>query len=75
MPTGANDPRVDPMQSRKMVARLQAADPKGTVLLRTSGSAPATAESGRASADLVSLTTDVDAFLLSQLGVPLAPKR
>ena len=38
MPTGANDPRVDPMQSRKMVARLQAADPKATVLLRTSGS-------------------------------------
>ncbi|MEK6700907.1 MAG: prolyl oligopeptidase family serine peptidase, partial [Planctomycetota bacterium] len=34
--TGANDPRVDPMQSRKMTARLQAADPKGTVLLRTS---------------------------------------
>jgi prolyl oligopeptidase len=34
--TGANDPRVDPMQSRKMTARLQAANPAGTVLLRTS---------------------------------------
>ena len=29
MPTGANDPRVDPMQSRKMIARLQAARPEG----------------------------------------------
>src|SRR6185503_12219461 len=33
--TGANDPRVDPMQSRKMVARLQAAGAP-LVLLRTS---------------------------------------
>ncbi len=32
--TGANDPRVDPMQSRKMTARLQAAG--ANVLLRTS---------------------------------------
>ncbi len=74
MPTGANDPRVDPMQSRKMVARLQAADPKGTVLLRTSGS---TGHGGIGAGvkDVVSLTTDVDAFLLSQLGVPLAAKR
>jgi hypothetical protein len=36
--TGANDPRVDPMQSRKMTARLQAANPGGVVLLRTSAS-------------------------------------
>ena len=35
--TGANDPRVDPYHSRKMVARLQAASPKSTILLRTSG--------------------------------------
>ncbi len=74
MPTGANDPRVDPMQSRKMVARLQAADPKATVLLRTSGS---TGHGGIGAGvkDLVSLYTDVDAFLLSQLGVPLTEKR
>ena len=37
--TGANDPRVDPMQSRKMTARLQAAGPDAAVLLRTSASA------------------------------------
>jgi prolyl oligopeptidase len=35
--TGANDPRVNPMQSRKMTARLQAATSSGLpVLLRTS---------------------------------------
>jgi prolyl oligopeptidase len=36
--TGANDPRVDPYNSRKMTARLQAATSSGhPVLLRTSG--------------------------------------
>ncbi len=74
MPTGANDPRVDPMQSRKMIARLQAADPKGTFLLRTSGST-GHGGIGASVADVVSLATDVDAFVLSQLGVPLAGKR
>jgi prolyl oligopeptidase len=34
--TGANDPRVDPYHSRKMVARMQAASPSSLVLLRTS---------------------------------------
>ncbi len=34
--TGENDPRVDPMQSRKMTARLQATATKAPVLLRTS---------------------------------------
>ena len=37
MMTGANDPRVDPMHSRKMTARLQAATCSGRpILLRTS---------------------------------------
>ena len=36
--TGENDPRVDPYNSRKMVARLQAANGASTpILLRTSG--------------------------------------
>jgi prolyl oligopeptidase len=35
--TGDNDPRVDPMNSRKMTARLQASGTKQPVLLRTSG--------------------------------------
>ncbi len=34
--TGANDPRVDPFHSRKMVARMQAASPQSNILLRTS---------------------------------------
>jgi prolyl oligopeptidase len=35
--TGANDPRVDPMQSRKMTARLQAASTSAApIILRTS---------------------------------------
>jgi prolyl oligopeptidase len=73
MPTGANDPRVDPMQSRKMVARLQAADSRATVLLRTSGS---TGHGGIGAGvkEIVSLVTDVDSFLLHELGVPLARK-
>ncbi|HMF78186.1 MAG TPA: prolyl oligopeptidase family serine peptidase, partial [Bryobacteraceae bacterium] len=38
--TGDNDPRVDPANSRKMVARLQAVGrSKGPILLRTSGNA------------------------------------
>src|SRR5262249_50401403 len=37
MLTGANDPRVDPMPSRKMIARLQAASStQRPILLRTS---------------------------------------
>lgn len=71
MLTGANDPRVDPMQSRKMVARLQAADPKATVLLRTSGDT-GHGGIGAGVASLVSLIADADGFLLYQLGVPLA---
>jgi len=38
MLTGANDPRVDPWQSRKMIARLQAASSaEAPILLRISG--------------------------------------
>ena len=36
MLTGANDPRVDPMQSRKFTARLQATGSSEPILLRTS---------------------------------------
>ena len=40
MPTGENDHRVNPMQSRKMTARLQAADSSGhPILLRTTSNA------------------------------------
>lgn len=63
--TGANDPRVDPMQSRKMTARLQAAG--ATCYLRTS------ADSGHGIGSSLSQQieekVDVYAFLFTQLGV------
>jgi prolyl oligopeptidase len=74
--TGANDPRVDPMQSRKMTARLQAAtssDPaKSPILLRTSmdsghgGGTPLKAR--------IEELADVDAFLMWALGVQYSTK-
>lgn len=70
--TGANDPRVDPMQSRKMTARLQAADPRATVLLRTSAQA-GHGGIGSGVDEIVAQLTDADAFLFHELGVPLAP--
>jgi prolyl oligopeptidase len=69
--TGANDPRVDPMQSRKMVARLQAADPAATVLLLASGDT-GHGGLGAGAQTKVGQTTDATAFLLYELGVPLA---
>ncbi len=69
--TGANDPRVDPFNSRKMVARLQAANGGGhPILLRTSGDTghgggtPLSAE--------IEETADVYAFLFHELGVPVS---
>jgi prolyl oligopeptidase len=68
--TGANDPRVDPMQSRKMTARLQAADPDGQFLLRTSN------DSGHGLdtplAERIDQQVDSFAFLFDQLGVPFS---
>jgi prolyl oligopeptidase len=66
--TGANDPRVDPMHSRKMTARLQAATGgKGIVLLRTS------ANSGHGLStpldERIEQEVDVFAFVFRQLGV------
>jgi prolyl oligopeptidase len=66
--TGANDPRVDPMQSRKMTARLQAATgDDAPILLRTSS----TSGHGRGTAlsERIEELTDVYAFLFAQLGV------
>jgi len=64
--TGDNDARVDPMQSRKMAARLEASGTKEPVLLRTSS----TAGHGIGSSidENVALWTDVGAFLLKELG-------
>lgn len=65
--TGANDPRVDPMNSRKMTARLQATGTKKPVLLRTSSTAGHGI--GTALSERIELTTDIDSFLLHEWGL------
>jgi prolyl oligopeptidase len=65
--TGANDPRVDPLQSRKMTARLQAACPDCTTLLRTSSTSGH--GMGTKLSERVGQVVDADAFLFSTLGV------
>ncbi len=72
--TGANDPRVDPMQSRKMTARLQAATPADVpILLRTSANAGH--GGGTALSERIEQTVDVLAFLFDQLGVEYRDRR
>lgn len=66
--TGDNDPRVDPGNSRKMVARLQAeGQSKGPILLRTSSKAGHGI--GSSLNERVSQFTDALSFLFSQLEV------
>ena len=65
--TGANDPRVDPANSRKMTAILQADSSSGLpVLLRTSAT---TGHIGSPLSARVAIATDVYAFLFHELGV------
>ena len=72
MMTGANDPRVDPMQSRKMTARLQAAtSADGPILLRTSANTGH--GGGTPLAARVEQTVDGYAFLFDRLGVEAKP--
>jgi len=66
--TGANDPRVDPMQSRKMTARLQAAG--ADTLLRTSANSGHGL--GTSLGEKIEQVVDVDAFLCERLGVDAA---
>ena len=66
--TGANDPRVDPMHSRKMAARLQAATAgKSLVLLRASAGSGHGIGTGLD--ERIGLEADVLAFLFAELGV------
>ena len=68
LPTGANDPRVDPMHSRKMAARLQAAaGGRSLVLLRASASSGHGIGTGLD--ERIALEADVWAFLFAELGV------
>ncbi|HMC67425.1 MAG TPA: prolyl oligopeptidase family serine peptidase, partial [Gemmataceae bacterium] len=66
--TGENDGRVDPHNSRKMTARLQAAtSSKHPVLLRTSSSAGHGI--GSSLSETIAENADVFAFLFHELGV------
>ena len=68
MPTGENDHRVNPMESRKMIARLQAADSSGhPILLRTSASSGHGI--GTALDERIDEDADVFSFLFDQLGI------
>ena len=70
--TGDHDGRVNPMHSRKMAARLQAANPNGRpILLRTS--AAAGHGQGTRLSEWIEQATDNYAFLLHELGVPIKP--
>jgi prolyl oligopeptidase len=66
--TGENDPRVDPWHSRKMTARMQAANAgPSPILLRTSADA---GHGGGSDLDhIISETTDFVAFMLDALSV------
>ena len=69
--TGENDPRVDPMQSRKMTARLQAASTSGQpILLRTSANAGHGGDSGLS--ERIEQAVDSNAFLFHHLGIEYA---
>jgi len=72
--TGANDPRVDPMHSRKMTARLQGAASSGRpILLRTNS------ETGHGLAtplsEQIEESVHYHAFLLSELGLKYSPPK
>ncbi len=65
--TGVNDPRVDPANSRKMTARLQAASgSKGPVLLRVTQAGHGI---GSSLDEEIAEQSDVYAFLFDQLGM------
>ncbi|MGO9086524.1 MAG: prolyl oligopeptidase family serine peptidase [Candidatus Sulfotelmatobacter sp.] len=71
MPTGENDHRVNPMESRKMIARLQAATSSDRpILLRTTASAGHGI--GTALDEQIEEDADVFSFLFDQLGIQYA---
>jgi len=73
MLTGENDHRVNPMQSRKMIARLQAATSSDRpILLRTTSSAGHGI--GTALDEEIDEMADVMSFLFDQLGIQYAAK-
>ncbi len=72
--TGGNDPRVDPMNSRKMAARLQAADASNhPILLRTDARVGHGIDSPLSARN--ELSADMYSFMMSQLGVKYREKQ
>jgi prolyl oligopeptidase len=72
--TGENDHRVNPMESRKMIARLQAATSSDhPILLRTTASAGHGI--GTALDEEIDQEADFYSFLLDQLGVKYVAKQ
>jgi prolyl oligopeptidase len=68
--SGTNDPRVNPGDSRRFAARLQAATPSGhPVLLRVSGGG----HIGNGLSEGLAETADIFSFLFWQLGVDYRP--
>jgi prolyl oligopeptidase len=73
MMTGANDGRVAPYHSRKMVARLDEANKSGNpILLRTSTSAGHGL--GTALSERIKQSADIYSFLFAQFYMDLASK-
>ena len=71
--TGANDPRVNPMNSRKMTAALQAATSSGLpILLRTSAD---TGHIGSSLDEEIEEETDTFAFVFEELGMTMQGAR
>ena len=73
MMTGANDGRVAPYHSRKMVARLEEANRSGNpILLRTSTSSGHGI--GTALSERIQQSADIYSFLFAQFHMDVAPK-
>jgi len=68
--TGVNDPRVEPWETFKMVARLQAAGPQNTVLMRVSYDS---GHIGAALSEREQKSADVLMFAFDRLGVKYRP--
>jgi prolyl oligopeptidase len=74
MMTGANDGRVAPYHSRKMVARLDEANKSANpILLRTSSSAGHGI--GTALSERIKQSADIYSFLFAQLNMPAKMKK
>ncbi len=69
--TGENDNRVDPANSWKMAARLQAATTSGLPVYLWTGSK--SGHDNGARGDIITRQTDIFAFLFQQLGVKYRP--